>query len=232
MTYATIVGNVRSGYETALSFLTFDSDLPQCDGLRPACSQCQLSGRMCRGYLQDLVVFQHKPASRHSRLGKKTVRDTTNPIVDDTGLPPTSSSILFAGTQLAYERQQPTWDECVALLVQHYIPKDEIPFLLHVEPSKSRICGGWVQALPHVSQDHADFKHIVSPAVQALTMSMMVNGSDRRKEYIDTYGVAVEGIREILDSSKEPVGPTVAIASMCLALSEVCSSATFSSTKA
>lgn len=232
MTYVTIVGNVRSGYETALFFLTYDSDLPQCDGSRPACSQCQLTGRVCRGYLQDLVVFHHKPASRHSRLGKKTVRDSTNHRVDDTRLPPTSSLILSASTRLARERQQPTWDECVALLVQYYIPKDEIPFLLHVEPSKSRICGGWVQALPHVSQDHADFKHIVSPAVQALTMSMLVNGTNRRQEYIDTYGVAIEGIRAILDNSKEPIGPTVAIASMCLALSEVCSSATFSSIEA
>lgn len=92
---------------------------------------------------------------------------------------------------------------------------------MHVEPSKSRICGGWVQALPHVSQDHQDFAHIVSPAVQALTMSMMVHGKDRRSEYLDTYGVALEGIRAVLDRPTEMVGPTIAIAGMCLALSEV-----------
>ncbi|KAJ4989118.1 C6 zinc finger domain protein [Stagonosporopsis vannaccii] len=52
-------------------------------------------------------------------------------------------------------------------------------------------------------------------------MSMMVDGTDRRKEYHDTYGVALEGVRAVLDRSAESVGPTVAIASMCLALSEV-----------
>lgn len=119
-------------------------------------------------------------------------------------------------------RMQPTYEECVAILVQHYIPKDEIPFLSHVEPSKSRICGGWVQALPHVSRSDADFEQIVSPAVRALTMSMMVAGTSRRQEYLNTYGDALQGIRSILDSTKDEAGSTVAIASMCLALSEVC----------
>lgn len=103
----------------------------QCDGLKPACSQCRLTGRECRGYLQDLVVFHHKPTARRRRPGSKS---------DDSGqcnarlckkpAPLDSGSI---------DQQQPTYDECVAILVQHCIPKEEIPFLLDVKPSKSRI---------------------------------------------------------------------------------------------
>jgi hypothetical protein len=122
----------------------------------------------------------------------------------------------------ACAHEQLTYDECVAILVHCYIPKDEIPFLSHVEPSKSRICGGWVQALPHVSQSHADFEWIVSPAVRALTMSMMVIGTEKRQEYLDIYGHALRGIRAVLERPTDAVGSTVAIAGMCLALSEVC----------
>ncbi|XPS99487.1 hypothetical protein M3J09_008662 [Ascochyta lentis] len=52
-------------------------------------------------------------------------------------------------------------------------------------------------------------------------MSMMVTGTSKREEYLSTYGNALQGIRAVLDSTNEPIGSTVAIASMCLALSEV-----------
>jgi type IV secretory pathway VirB2 component (pilin) len=78
-----------------------------------------------------------------------------------------------------------------------------------------------VQALAHVNHSHADFKTIILPAVRALTMSMMVTGTSRQQEYLDTYGSALQGIRTVLDGYSGPVGSTVAIAGMCLALSEV-----------
>ncbi|KAF2631215.1 hypothetical protein BU25DRAFT_428936 [Macroventuria anomochaeta] len=51
-------------------------------------------------------------------------------------------------------------------------------------------------------------------------MSMLVTGTSRRQEYLDTYGHALQGIRAVLDRPTDSVGPTVAIAGMCLALSE------------
>lgn len=192
--------------------------------MKPACSQCRLTGRKCGGYLQDLVVFQHKPTKRSPKRAKERTSDVTILRHCDTH----PSRELFGDKfstggrcPPACAHQQLTYDECVAILVHCYIPKDEIPFLSHVEPSKSRICGGWVQALPHVSQSHADFEWIVSPAVRALTMSMMVTGTDKRKEYLDTYGHALRGIRAVLERPTDVVGSTVAIAGMCLALSEV-----------
>ena len=218
MTCATLVDNTRLVYALSLALLKrLASNSSQCDGLKPACSQCWLTGRECRGYLQDLVVFYHKPTSRRPRSGKKTAS-----LGQCDARPRPKSSLIFDAVDSASSNlQQPTYDECVALLVQHYIPKDEIPFLSHAEPSKSRICGGWVQALPHVSQDHEDFERIVSPAVRALTMSMLVTGTSRRQEYLDTYGHALQGIRTVLGRPTDSVGSTVAIAGMCLALSEV-----------
>ncbi|KAF3052650.1 hypothetical protein E8E11_011481 [Didymella keratinophila] len=51
-------------------------------------------------------------------------------------------------------------------------------------------------------------------------MSMMVTGTSRRQEYLDTYGSAIQGLGTVLDGYSGPVGSTVAIAGMCLALSE------------
>lgn len=165
------------------------------------------------------MVFHHKPTPR---LQKRAASGPVAPRNRNARSPSRLTPLSDAPGLLAHTSQQPTWDECVAILVHHYIPKDEVPFLLHVEPSKSRICGGWVQALPHVSQNHEDFEHIVWPAVRALTKSMMVNSTRERQEYLDTYGTALKGIRAVLDRPTEPVGSTVAIAGMCLALSEVC----------
>ena len=189
----------------------------QCDGLKPACSQCRFIGRDCQGYAQDLqVVFHHKPSVRRPRSARKTDGHRSRDVQR------TKSSNLTPVPSLSNE-QQLTYDECVAILVQHYIPKEERPFLLCLAPSKSRICGGWVQALAHVNHDHADFDAIILPAVRAFTMSMLVTGTSRQQEYLDTYGSALQGIRSVLDGYIGPVGSTVAIAGMCLALSEVCS---------
>lgn len=49
----------------------------------------------------------------------------------------------------------------------------------------------------------------------------MVTGTSRQQEYLDTYGSALQGIRSVLAGYSGPVGSTVAIAVMCLALSEV-----------
>ncbi|KAF3003665.1 hypothetical protein E8E13_008382 [Curvularia kusanoi] len=51
-------------------------------------------------------------------------------------------------------------------------------------------------------------------------MSMMANDTIRRQEYLDTYATALQGIREVLYMPMASVESTVAIASMCLALSE------------
>jgi hypothetical protein len=163
-------------------------------------------------------VFHHKPASRRP---KKEVITEANLEQRDAHprIPEKHSPSRLVSLDLHF--QWLTYAECVAILVRHYIPKDEIPFLSHVEPSKSRICGGWVQALPHVSQDHVDFERIVSPAVRTLTISMMVTGMSRRQEYLDAYGHAIQGIRSVLDKTTDLIGSTVAIAGMCLALSEV-----------
>lgn len=163
------------------------------------------------------MVFHQKPAARRLRAAKKADGPREHNVQQNKRCSSASGKPEVGSIY----QQQLSYNECVAILVQHYIPKEERPFLLRVEPSKSRICGGWVQALAHVSQNHADFKTIILPAVRALTMSMMVTGTSRQQQYLDTYSSALQGIRRVLDGYNGPIGSTVAIAGMCLALSEV-----------
>lgn len=199
-----------------------DSNQAQCDGLKPNCSQCRILGRECGGYLQELVVFQHQPThNRPYPKRKKTHSEAASLQCQAVTQPKLNAADQALDHPVSNGLHKYTYEQCVAILVQHYIPKDEIPVLSHAEPSKSRICGGWVQALTHVSQSHADFESIVSPAVRALTISMMVTSTNHRQEYLDTYGDAIQGIRAVLYNANGPVGSTVSIAGMCLALSEV-----------
>jgi hypothetical protein len=109
----------------------------------------------------------------------------------------------------------------VAVVVQRYIPSHEIPFLSPVSPSRSRICGGWVQALPYVDQTNAGFEQVLLPSVRALVMSMMITSTESRRHYLNIYGDALHGIGARMNKDNNSVDSAVSLASMCLTLSEV-----------
>lgn len=168
-----------------------------------------------------MMIFQHQPHRSPPKIKcapKEITNATDNTCLKSEQLTPVQTS---SGVSTSTSLLQPTWDESITLLTHHYIPKDELPFVSCLDPSMSRICGGWVQALPHVSQGDASFERILLPAVRALTLAMMITNANNQQEYRDTYGAALKGIRSVLTEGNELVDNTVAIAGMCLTLSEV-----------
>lgn len=167
------------------------------------------------------MVLQHKPSTstRESKIplvvenSRKLSKASEKQFPQVHGLKSLSSSGPSA--------LQPTWEESIRLLTQHYIPKDELPFLSSLDCPSARICGGWVQALPHVSQSDADFGKILLPAVRAMTLSMMVTDANSQQEFLDTYGIALHGIKACLAGKTDRLNNIAALASMCLTLSEV-----------
>jgi hypothetical protein len=153
------------------------------------------------------LVVQHKPSSRQKKC---TFKKRIEPIRSDV------FPIFPIGTQF-----WPTYEESVAVIVQRYIPSHEIPFLSPISPSRSRICGGWVQALPYVSQTSAGFERVLLPAVRALVMSMMITSADSRRQYLHTYGDALRGVQSRISKENNSIDSAVSLASMCLTLSEV-----------
>lgn len=116
---------------------------------------------------------------------------------------------------------QPSYADSVSFIVQQYIPHYEIPFLSPESPARSRICGGWVQALPYVDQKNAEFRQVLLPAARALMLSMSTTNIDGRQHYADAYGKALSGVRSLLIGDKKAIDPAISLASMCLTLSEV-----------
>ncbi|KAH3979738.1 hypothetical protein HBI24_000610 [Parastagonospora nodorum] len=178
-----------------------------CDGKQPGCTQCKLTGRSCVGYTQELLIVQHKPSSRQKKCTFQKKTEQVQP----------SSSLLFHDSTSLW----PTYEESVAIIVERYIPSDEIPFLSPVSPSRSRICGGWVQALPYVEQTGVGFEQVLLPAVRSLVMSMMITSEESRRQYLYTYGGALRGIRARISKENDSTNSALSLASMCLTLSEV-----------
>jgi hypothetical protein len=114
----------------------------------------------------------------------------------------------------------PTYERSVAVIVQRYIPSHGISFLSPTSPSRSRICGGWVQALPCVSHTADGFQRVLLPAARALVMSMMITDAHSRRQYLDTYGDALRGLRTRVSKDNNSIDSAVSMASMCLTLSE------------
>jgi hypothetical protein len=193
----------------------------QCDGIHPACTQCRLTGRVCGGYVQELVVYQHKAPRRKGkqRLATSTPMDKSTSIAKVETLRP--RPVLQPVLPGHFVSSLPSYADSVNFIVQRYIPHDEIPFLSPDSLSRSRICGGWVQALPYVDQRNAEFRQVLLPAARALMLSMSTSSSDGRQPYLDAYGQALHGIRTLLTGNKKTIDAVISLASMCLTLSEV-----------
>ncbi|KAF2852011.1 hypothetical protein T440DRAFT_478022 [Plenodomus tracheiphilus IPT5] len=192
-----------------------------CDGKQPTCTQCQLTGRECGGYVQEMIIFHHTPPAPPIRKGKDALRpksvDPSEQASQGQFTTVRSQSCPYTGD---IPPSPPTWEESVAFLVQQYIPQDEIPLLAHLGGPSSRICGGWVQALPHVDQSNENFENMLLPAVRALTLSMTVADTSSQQQYLNTYVDALQGIRCRLASHNELTDNVAALAGMCLTLSE------------
>lgn len=166
-----------------------------------------------------MIIFHHAPPAP-----TPTRQETKKPGVKSNQKPLGQQFVVFGGQQCPYTDGMPpfppTWEESVALLVQQYIPKDEIPLLGNLDGPSSRICGGWVQALFHVDQSNANFESMLLPAARALTLSMLVADNNSQQQYLNTYVDALQGIRCRLAAQKEVTDNVAALAGMCLAVSE------------
>lgn len=172
-----------------------------------------------------MIMFHHTPSvptATGTRKGKHKPKAKSVNSIDQ--LPQAQLSAFQSQSFPSPDDSPPlplTWEESVALLVQQYIPKDEIPHLNNLGGPSSRICGGWVQALSHVDQSNANFEGMLLPAVRALTLSMMVADTSSQQQYLNTYVDALQGIRCRLAIQNEMMDHVAALAGMCLALSEV-----------
>lgn len=170
----------------------------QCDGKLPACTQCLLTGRRCAGYQQGLTIIQHKPAAA--------------------GFP---RGISTKASQRTLHVRQPSYQDPVAVIVQNYVPRNEISCLSSTWNNPgSRFCGAWVGTLPQLSQ-RSVYQDILSRAMRALCLCLMTKTVRSNSEYIKTYCGVLHGMRDALYDKTGPFDPVIVVAGMCMTLSEV-----------
>lgn len=214
--------------------------LRQCDGKRPACSQCAFSGKACAGYEYDLIfrapIVPGQPAKPQRQSSSKSTcaskkrkpkqgQDIQSPAFKDVlaRSPPRPGSIP----------QTLAWPllDVISLVVQNFSPLEvwDQDFSRHHGPATSspqRICGAWVESLPALAREGlADA--FLAPAVKTLAVAILARGQDGRapvSDALNAHTSALAALRAglIVDGVDMKVRSNMlAAATMCLYLSEV-----------
>jgi hypothetical protein len=216
----------------------------QCDGKRPACTQCLFGKRECEGYPDALFVpfiatkavvkrktLRTPPVSRHMQS-----HPTHQPRVSDaaymefqnsysssrktTGIPGSSLSSYhpFPGGPI-------TIQEKVSLILRNFIPWHEFGCeASDLSEQSPRFCGSWVTALPQLAIDKSDsFSECLHSAVSALALS--ITAYRTRENLLDLVSTQYEHSLRLLGQNLAVAGNTyrskLVAAVMCLALVEV-----------
>jgi hypothetical protein len=218
----------------------------QCDGKRPACTQCLFSKRTCEGYPEALFVpfittkaavkprtTRPKPVSRTSQSVPASARFL--PVADSDSAqhrgPPTPSR-----TDTSESGSLPSEDQClststiqykVAFILRNFIPTDELRFAPADAIERcSQFCGAWALALPELTAELTDpFAQCLHSAVSVLALSISARQS--RERFLDAIVSQYEESLRLLSGSLAVAGDIcngkLVAAVMCLALTEVSS---------
>jgi hypothetical protein len=194
----------------------------QCDGKKPACSQCAFSGKACAGYEYDLIfrapTVPGQPAKpRRQSTSKNTCASKIRkPKQGQGSIPQTLAWPLLDVISLVVQNFSPlkVWDQDFS---RHHGPATNSP---------QRICGAWVESLPALAREGLadDF---LAPAVKTLAVAILARGQDGRAPVSDalnahTSALAALRVGLIVDGVDMRVRSNMlAAATMCLYLSEV-----------
>jgi hypothetical protein len=115
--------------------------------------------------------------------------------------------------------------DIISLVVQNFSPIS-VWDQNYSRDSPQRICGAWVETLPELArQARADY--FLAPAVKTLAVAILARGLDGRAPLSDAlkaHTSALSALRSGLAADMASCSNMFAAATMCLYLSEVCSS--------
>ncbi|KAF2829585.1 hypothetical protein CC86DRAFT_437423 [Ophiobolus disseminans] len=220
----------------------------QCDGKRPACTQCLFSSRSCEGYPDALFVpFVAPKTAVKPRTRPKPVSWAKLSIPAHTQYPSGNEpgrtqakdqwtrrsqqgTVTYSALSPLDESHLPglsTVQEKVSVILRNFIPIQELEHDAADTCERcSRFCGSWALALPELTADtNGPFSQCLHSAVSALALSITAyrNGEN----LLDAIVAQYEESLRLLGHSLAVVGDTyrskLVAAVMCLALTEVMS---------
>lgn len=119
---------------------------------------------------------------------------------------------------------RPPWDDLLRLVVQSYIPEDEVTSVTDFSDSKrSRICGSWMAVLPNIL-GKSDRDCVLRATIKALATSILsqnpqMGGSPLVS--VQSYDAAIQALRKGFTVSGYAFHAVFIAAVMCIALAEV-----------
>ncbi|CAG8909831.1 unnamed protein product [Penicillium egyptiacum] len=192
-----------------------------CDGKRPGCSQCVLSGHTCDGYRTEWKFISHTPMSSSTSEQHNQAR-----IVQKEG----QETVLGADRQ----EDSPTGPiplqvylnplivcNFTELITKSYVPQNErVSQMCNSDYIEPRICGSWVEVLP--SLPCLNTPSLVLPrAVTALATSLLSQPSKSDITRSQTYDVAIHTLRQSFGLKRRSLSIEQIPAIMCLTLVEL-----------
>jgi len=119
---------------------------------------------------------------------------------------------------------RPPWDDLLGLVVECYIPEDEMTSITDFSDSKrSRICGSWLAVIPKIL-GKSDRDCVLHATLRALATSILSQDSQTGGSPVDrveSYDAAIQAVRKGLTVSGYAFHAVFIAAIMCIALAEV-----------
>ncbi|KAH1287576.1 hypothetical protein KXW42_001435 [Aspergillus fumigatus] len=115
-------------------------------------------------------------------------------------------------------------EELTSIVVENYVPKDELPFLSYdsKNSSCSRVCGSWVEVLPRLANT-SNQKSIFFLSLKALAFTITFHRYPQKVSSLDAttaYSAAICALRRQLAAESQPFNAELAASIMCLSLAE------------
>lgn len=206
------------------------SDCLQCDGKRPSCSQCSLTGRNCEGY-QLGMVFVSYPSNAPTVISRRappagcstTLQSNPSPIVRTNNYSIANTCPLrLRWCSISRPVGLATSEEYTAVILRCFVPRDK-QRLSSLDWSTSQVCGAWVDILPRLV-DRARPDELVSSAVRAFGTAILDRsylGRNKNFRSLEAYNSTLQQLRIALALPKPFFGIEKAAAIICLAMVEV-----------
>ncbi|PLB52007.1 hypothetical protein P170DRAFT_352165 [Aspergillus steynii IBT 23096] len=195
-----------------------------CDGKRPGCSQCVLSGRFCDGYSTNWTFVSQddglpKAKEQHSKWVQqysKSHLHSPDDVMEHSQYANDSVSLLPS--------LRPDNNDFMGLIIQNYIPGDQLMITDGITDDKgSRICGSWIEVLP-VLENQSARDPVLPTAIKALAGSIGSQKQEANQSILSCsqpYQVAIRALRKSFARPDHTFRTDLIAAAMCLTLVEL-----------
>jgi hypothetical protein len=192
----------------------------QCDGKKPACTQCTFRRLTCPGYPADWVFVPQ--ATRNGSKVKARRAGAQQAAAELHPEPKREEALCDLSVKPVTTPEALPLRDLISAIIDNYVPESDAAIACgSVEPSP-RICGSWVEILPDLAGNDADTA--LASAIRAFAVTILSRGPKPRfpiSEGLEAYNQALIAINDALQSPYSDFPVAIAAAVMCLLLAEL-----------